>query len=153
MKALKKTYSVKIGEENILENCHKMVVDLETNTRTYFTEGWADVDGISSQTDFPQIDSDVIDNIERLVNNDLRVHSISIDFDDGSHVTHYRSHIWGIDRVLVYTEKHGEYSWYFHNRETPNPDSEIYENELVWSLCWNEFPSHWINEHCELEQI
>lgn len=153
MKALKKTYSVKIGEENILENCHKMVVDLETNNRTYFTEGWADVDGISSQTDFPQTDSDVIDNIERLVNNDFRVHFICIEFDDGSLVTHFRSHVWGIDRVLVYTEKHGEYSWYFHNRETPNPDSEIYENELVWSLCWDHFPSNWINEHGELEQI
>ena len=72
-----------------------MVVDLETNTRTYFTEGWEDVDGISSKTDFPQTDSDVIDNIERLVDNDFRVYSISIDFEDGSQVTHFRSHVWG----------------------------------------------------------
>ncbi len=153
MKAVKKTYSVQIGEEKILENCHKLVIDLETNNRTYFTEGWAEVDGISSQTDFPQTDSNVIDNIVRLVNNDFRVQDICIEFDDGSHVTHLRSHIWGIDRVLVYTKKHGEYSLPFHNRDVPNPDSEIYENELVWSLCWEHFPSQWLNEHGVLERI
>ncbi|WJT04734.1 hypothetical protein OCT50_08160 [Leclercia adecarboxylata] len=152
MKALKKTYSVKIGEEDG-GDLYELVIDLASNEKSYSTQVAKDID-VNDNWQWVTVPIEcphMIKNIDMLVQNDNRVVGIEITFEDGSYVNHLRSA--HPDSLFVNTEKHGEYLFHIHNREVPNPDSEIYENELVWSLCWDHFPSNWINEHGELEQI
>jgi len=151
MKALKKTYTVKIGEAAWDESLYELVIDLTSNQKSYTTEVPKVIDGNCQWVTVPIECPHMIKNIDTLVQNDTRVICIEVAFDEGSSVIHSR--INDTSRVLICNEKYGEYLFHILNRKKPNPVSECYGNEIAWSLCWDHFPSHWIDEHGVLEQI
>lgn len=153
MKPINKHYVVRFGDkEPGYSNDLKMEVDLITNVKTFSTEESMDIEG-NGNWDWVKVPVKcpfMIKNIEVLIEKDVHVIEVGITFSDGSYVMHSRS-VYP-DRVYVYIHERGEFLYHITNRRPVQKDSDTYEHDLLWSLCWDHFPLHWIDANGLLEQ-